>query len=272
MAGQYEHDSVRRHLSRSVGAGLVLATLFLVPFTDVVYAQGNPIPTEIKNLQMGSSTNAVVAMIKTSGTHTSMPVEKENRTLLLWEHPSLPYYKDIGFQFTEKDRLYLIRFTLKDAARADYHSLKKTVFKDYDFSWDKPWKRILPDREMLLYAPEKGQELYFIEFTDRKTHEKSFELFNRLISAADRSEPISLLRKPDTEPAPTTEKPTDQDAKPPTADQITPKPKPASPTEAPTAAPVVEKPGPAQPAAQPADLEKAQTPQDQTSGQKAVGH
>jgi hypothetical protein len=221
---------------------------------------------------MGCSTSSVVAMINNSGTCTSMPVERENRTMLLWEHPNLIYYKGIEFQFTEKDRLYLIRFTLRDTARADYHSLKKIVFKDYDFSWDEPWKRILPDREMLLYGPEKGQDLYFIEFTNRKTHEKSFELFNREISATDRSEPIAVFRKNGAQP-----EPTGQDATPSTENTASPASKPASLAETPAAPPVIQKPGTGQAATpqtelpKPTEPEKAEKPQDLTSGQKAVG-
>jgi hypothetical protein len=283
MTGYYQYAPERRHLCRAIRAVLVLAALVVVPFAGVVYAQGNPIPSEIKDIQMGCSTNTVIEKIKTSGTYTNTPVDKENRTIILWQHPSLPYYKDIGFQFTEKDRLYLIRFTLNDAARADYHSLKKTVFKDYDFSWDQPWKQILPDREMLLYGPEKGQELFFIEFTDRKSHEKSFELFNRSISATDRPEPLAMSKKPDKQPEPSADKPMDRGAKPPTADKADPTPTPASPAEAPSAAPIVETAAPAQPAAVPAEAqkpaevqkpaapEKLETPQDPTSGQKAVG-
>lgn len=168
-----------------------LAALLAVTAADVAHAQSNPIPPEIRDLKMGSSTEAVIAKIKSVGSYTREEIKKENRSMLIWKRPDTPYYKDIEFQFTEKDRLYLIRFTLSDAARADYHSMKRTVFKDYDFSWERPQKHILPTREMLLYGPEKGMELFYIEFTDKKTHEKSFELFDRSISSTDRPEPLA---------------------------------------------------------------------------------
>jgi len=85
--------------------------------------------------------------------------------------------------------LFLIRFTLNDGARQEYHNLKRTVFKDYDFSWDKPTKLKIKDRDIVAYGPEKGMALYFFEFTDKKTHEKFFELFSRSVRATDRPAP-----------------------------------------------------------------------------------
>ncbi len=209
MVPQYQRTPVRTHLRR-VALALVTVAALSVPFVNLAYAQSNPVPQEIRDLKMGSSTAAVTERIKSVGTFETEPIKKENRTMLVWTRPDTPYYKNISFQFTEKDRLYLIRFTLNDAALADYHSLKRVVFKDYDFSWERPQKLRLPTRDMVLYGPEKGLELYFIEFTDRKSHEKCFELFNRSISSEDRPEPLSLAKKKEPQPKQESGQPPDQ--------------------------------------------------------------
>jgi hypothetical protein len=203
MVPQYQRNLVRTHGCR-VALALLAGALLSVLSMNTTYAQSDPIPPEIKNLRMGSSTAAVTDIIKSMGTFSAEPIANENRTMLVWARQDLPYYKNIAFQFTEKDRLYLIRFTLNDSAKADYHSLKRSVFKDYDFSWERPQKLRLPTREMLLYGPEKGMELYFIEFTDKKSHEKSFELFNRSISSEDRPEPRPIAKQEGQEQKPAT--------------------------------------------------------------------
>ncbi len=216
MVPEYQRTPVRTHLRR-VALALVAIAALSVPFTNLTYAQSGPIPKEIRNLKMGSSTAEVTKRIKSVGTFVAEPSKQKNRTMLVWTRPHDPYYKNIAFEFTEKDRLFLIRFTLNDAARADYHSLKRTVFKDYDFSWERPQKLSLPTRDMLLYGPEKGMELYYIEFTDKKSHERSFELFDRSVSATDRPEPISFTKKrpPQT---PKSGQPSGQAVKPPTGE------------------------------------------------------
>lgn len=201
MVPQCQCISVRTHVCR-VALALVAVAALCAPFTKLACAQSDPIPSEIRNLKMGSTPAAVTEKIKSVGTVTTEETREKNRTKLVWTRPDIPSYKNIAFQFTEKNRLYLIRFTLSDAARADYHSIKRTIFKDFDFSWERPQKVRLPARDMLLYAPEKGMELYFVEFTDRKSHEKSFELFNRSISATDRPEPISVAKGNGQPPAP----------------------------------------------------------------------
>ena len=252
MVSHYQRTRVPIYLSSSIRLLLVVTALVWVPFTDVTCAQSDPIPAEIKDLKMGVSQKAVIEKIKSIGTYTTEPVKKEkNRNLIVWVRSDIPYYKTIEFQFTEKDRLYLIRFRLKDSARADYHSLKKTVFKDYDFSWERPQKLRLRDREMLLYGPEEGMRLFYIEFTHREPYEKSFELFDRSVSATDRPEPILTKKKKAQQPAPAT------DAKKPEKDKTAPTDKKpvAAPAES-QVTPKVEKTDAAQQTAPANDAKK----------------
>ena len=296
MIGHYQRNARWIGVCSVPGALLALVALFVVSAATVTYAQSNPIPPEVKDLRMGSSTATVIDKIKSLGSYSSEKLDKENRTMLIWHRPDTPYYKDIEFQFTEKDRLYLIRFVLNDAARADYHALKRTVFKDYDFSWERPQKLMLQNREMQLYGPEKGMELFFIEFTDKKTHAKSFELFNRSVSATDRPEPLSFTKKDGKKQEPGKEAPAEQGAKtqagdktesaaepavtpgesskPATAEKSESLQSPAKPNEAAKPA-AVEKPE-AKPAAgetkieKPAGTEKPETHKGQGSEQKPV--
>lgn len=183
----------------SIGVFLLMAVL--AAGSQTAYGQSDYVPQEVRDLKMGTSEAAVKDVIKGVGSFSTEKLEKEPRMRLIWTNESNPYYKNIMFQFTEKDHLYLIRFTLNDAARRDYHTLKKAVFKDYDFSWENPTKLRLKDDDILVYAPEKGLELYFFEFTNTKTHEKAFELFNRSVSATDRPERPAPQQKADQPPA-----------------------------------------------------------------------
>lgn len=257
MIGHHLRTPQRSAASSVIGA---IAALSLVLAANVTFAQSNPIPPEIRDLRMGSSTAAVVDKIKSLGTHTSEQIKKENRSMLIWHRPETPAYKDIEFQFTEKDRLYLIRFVLSDAARTDYHAMKRTVFKDYNFSWERPQKLALPTREMLLYGPEKGMELFFIEFTDKKTHAKSFELFDRSISSSDRPEPISLTKKNGKKPESGEQKPAEQSGKTPEGDKAqTAAPPVVTPGEAPKPAAEGKKSESAQPVTAPNEAAKPAT-------------
>jgi hypothetical protein len=186
MMIQNERNCVQSHLCR-VMIALVVAILSAL-LSQTAVAQSNPIPPEVKKIEMGASTAAVTKQIQAIGTHSTEPVPKQkNRTRLVWVIPNSPLYQNVAFEFTEKDRLYLIRFTLNDAARSEYPTLKREVFKDYGFSWERPYKLRIPDKDVLTYGPEKGMTLFFFEFTNRKTHEKAFELFDRSISSTDRA-------------------------------------------------------------------------------------
>jgi hypothetical protein len=175
---------------------LLLATAGSMALPGAAAAQADPIPEQIKKLDMGASTAKVLDTIGGIGTHTSEDLPKESASRVVWNLPNNPYYKHIDFEFTQKDRLFLVRFLLNDSARQEYHSLKKTVFKDYDFSWEKPMKLRVKDRDIVAYGPEKGMALYFFEFTDKKTHEKSFELFSRSVRSTDR-QPAESKEKTD---------------------------------------------------------------------------
>jgi len=165
---------------------LFAALVTMAGSAGLTFAEPSAIPDAIKEVKMGDSTQAVSDRISGLGSLTKEPITKENRSKIIWAMPENPSYKSVTFQFTEKDRLYLIRFALTDAARTNYHTLKKNVFSEFDFSWEAPYKLRVKNDDIVLYGPEKGMSLYFLEFTNRKTHEKIFELFNRPISSDDR--------------------------------------------------------------------------------------
>ncbi|MBI5570583.1 MAG: hypothetical protein HY914_11620 [Desulfomonile tiedjei] len=165
---------------------LILALVTTAGSVGLTYAESSIMPDAIKAVRMGDSTQAVSDRIQGLGSLTKEPIIKENRSKIVWELPENPSYKNVTFQFTEKDRLYLIRFALTDAALTNYHAIKKNVFSEFDFSWEAPYKLRIKDDDIILYGPEKGMTLYYLEFTNRKTHEKIFELFNRPVSGEDR--------------------------------------------------------------------------------------
>jgi len=151
-----------------------------------VYAIGEPFPDNIQNIRMGASMNAVVDMIKGSGSHEVLPNPQGHRPILEWRLPDNPNYKKLSFRFTEKDRLYLIRFDLKEISQRDLRTLKKPLFKKYGISWDDPWKLKMKDDDILLYGPPEVGTVYYFEFTNTKTAEKAMELMHRVISTEDR--------------------------------------------------------------------------------------
>ena len=164
-------------------------------------------PREIQGLEMGSDYTAVIERIKDSGTYTMEEVPKgprcqlvlglptgslmrrvvirdQKRTQLVWTPPPGSYYQTVTFLFTEKRRLYLIRFALADSRR-DGLKLKKSFFDKFEFPEETPMRLTRTHSDILLYGPAKSKDFFF-EFTDTRTGQKSFELFRREISGQDR--------------------------------------------------------------------------------------
>jgi hypothetical protein len=147
----------------------------------------DPLPKELKDFTMGVPALSVIEKIKTSGSHTSEPVAAENRSRLVWVPARNPYYREVIFGFTEKDRLYQVIFNLTDPARSSAADLKKAFFEMYELFQENPMRLKIKDDNVIMYGPGK-KALFLIEFTDRSTGRKSFELFDRNISASDREQ------------------------------------------------------------------------------------
>jgi hypothetical protein len=146
----------------------------------------NPIPKQIQDLKMGSNIDSLEKLIDTDGTFTIN--SKSRRPRLQWNLKNNSHYQDIEFQFTEKNRLYLIRFNLKDARRDEFQALKKSFFSIFDLSWDDPLRMRVEGSDMLLYAPNAQEgDIFFLEFTDKLNGKKAIELFSKKISAQDKA-------------------------------------------------------------------------------------
>ncbi|MDQ7784550.1 MAG: hypothetical protein RDU20_16825 [Desulfomonilaceae bacterium] len=173
-----------RDFCRTIASGLAAAIL-VVAFPVVSWAQ-EPFPKKISGIKMGDSMSAVIDMVKDSGTYESTPGTEIQRPSLTWQLPNNPYYKQMSFKFTEKDRLYLIRFDLKNITRSDLRAMKKTLFDTYGISWDDPWKLKVKGQDVLLYGPPEMGRVYYFEFFEPKTGERAYELLERVMSAEDR--------------------------------------------------------------------------------------
>jgi hypothetical protein len=192
-----------RHMSQSELSPLILskfrttAILFaalivvsLAPLRSL--AQKDFLPPEIQDIDSGISSSQVIDKIKNSGEYSvsDLPSRLPNakRTKLTWPLASNMYYKQLEFEFTEKDRLYLLRFVLNDEMRWNLTSLKKQFFDKYRISWDDPGRMRMQNNDVILYIPDQGK-LHFFEMRDVTTGQKSFELFDRNVSAEDRQLP-----------------------------------------------------------------------------------
>ncbi len=162
----------------------IVAACLALFFAANALAVENPIPKEISEINMGSSLQSVQEKLNSPGaTHVD---SKTRRPKLIWTMPEESYYKDIEFQFTEKDRLFLIHFVLKGTRRDDFQELKKAFMNKYNVSWDEPMRMRIRDSDVLFYEPEKG-DVWFLEFTDKNNGDKAIELFDKRILAQDRT-------------------------------------------------------------------------------------
>lgn len=161
------------------------ACAFFLGFVPSAFGQSDPIPNEIRGLKMGDTSAMVVEKISHSGSYKDEPNDNRGRPKLTWTLQQSPHYKDVTFQFTEKDRLFLIRFNLKEAEKDEIQGLKKSFFDTQKFLWENPLKLKVNENDILLYIKETGPEC-FLDFSNRKSGQRTFELFNRAISAEDR--------------------------------------------------------------------------------------
>jgi len=160
--------------------------MFLVVLIPVPACSQNPFPAKISGIKMGDSMASVMDMVKGEGKSEATPGTEIRRPSLKWYLPNNPYYKEMSFKFTEKDRLYLIRFDLKNVSRSDLRALKKSLFDKYGMSWDDPWKLKVKGKDVLLYGPPEMGRVYYFEFSDPKTGERAYELLDRVMSSEDR--------------------------------------------------------------------------------------
>ena len=166
---------------------LVLVIIGITPLTSL--AQKDFLPPEIQDVQLGISSSEVLDKIKNSGEHSMGPLPNPKRMKLVWPLPGNMYYKQVEFEFTEKDRLYLMRFVLNAELRWNLTSLKKQFFDRYQISWEDPGRMRIKNNDVIVYIPDQGGEWHFFELRDVTTGQKSFEIFSRAISLDDRQPP-----------------------------------------------------------------------------------
>jgi hypothetical protein len=161
----------------------------ILVFYSNAFSQNDPLPKEIRELKMGDSSAGVIEKISKSGSYTKGEQGSQGRLKLNWLPSENPNFKDLTFTFTEKDRLCLIRFNLKDAEKDQIQALKRSFFDSQHFLWDEPLKMKVKDDSILLYIKESGPEAFF-DFSNGKTGERAFELFNRAISVEDKPQKV----------------------------------------------------------------------------------
>jgi hypothetical protein len=146
----------------------------------------NPVPDQIKNLAMGASMASVKEMLNGSGGVVTGVSQDKRGPEITWTPTANPYYQTIDFDFTEKDRLYIVRYNLKEAPREEYHRVKKAFFDLYKFDRENPGRLKLRGNDTLVYDRPANSNTYLFEITDQKTGSKSIEIFERSMSAQDK--------------------------------------------------------------------------------------
>lgn len=163
----------------------MLAALIASLMITATSHSAEPVPNEFKDFTMGMSEGALVEKIKNSGKMSDEESIIANRKIIKWIPPDNPYYQAVSFRFTEKNRLFLVHLLLKDEARQDAQSLKKSFFDKYKFSWEDPYRLRIKESDVILYG-EGDAKFSFLDFTDVKTGAKAYELFSRVVSSEDR--------------------------------------------------------------------------------------
>lgn len=168
---------------RSVAQAMILPIVFAAascgPGLD-------PVPEEMKGIELGASSKSVVDTLKDHGEMARSDVPfRPPRVRITWTPKRNQYYESVDFDFTEYDRLYLIRFNLRRAAHGKAKALKKAFFRKYEVSWDEPGKIRTRDKQALLYIPEK-EAPFFFDMRYVRTGDKTYELFDKEISGGDK--------------------------------------------------------------------------------------
>jgi hypothetical protein len=183
---------------------VVAIAAVLVPWIPPSATAQEPFPPQIRDVKMGVPMAEVLAMVKGAGTHATKPLPLPDRNALVWHLPDNPNFRQVVFQFTEKDRLFLIRFDMKNVPFRDLRALKKDLFEKYGISWDSPWTMKIKENDAVLYGPPSMGNVYFFEITNPKTGEKALEIMDRAISGEDRrGRPIPNADKESGQPVTT---------------------------------------------------------------------
>lgn len=166
------------------------AKALILPVVFVTISCGSsldPVPKEMKGIELGDSSKSVVDTLEDHGKISRSDVPfRPPRVRITWTPKRNPYYRSVDFDFTEYDRLYLIGFNLRRAAHGKAHALKKGFFRKFKVSWDNPGTIRLRNRQALLYIPEEKSPFFFdVKYV--RTGDKTYELFDKEISGRDKT-------------------------------------------------------------------------------------
>jgi hypothetical protein len=171
-------------------AGL-FTVFFLAGFPSFSGAQKDFLPAELPDFKLGVHMDSVMERIGKSGAYSKVPFPASHRTQLTWFPADNPIYKKVEFWFTEKDRLFMARFGLKEESRLDAAAVKKQFLEKYLGSWLEPKRFRTDPNDMIVYLPEDANKAPFLEVTNVKSGEKFFELFDKRIDGEDSPPPES---------------------------------------------------------------------------------
>ncbi len=164
---------------------LVCAAFIFFMASGVVFGSDEPALAPLKDLSMGASSSTVIDKIKSVGTYSVEPSPWDKRKKVIWQLPDNSSYSNVMFLFTEKDRLSLVRFAVKKEAWPETSRLKKALFQTFRISPDNPARTRVKNQDMVMYIG-LNPDYSFFEFTDIKTGDRAFEVYDGKVSAEDK--------------------------------------------------------------------------------------
>lgn len=157
--------------------------------SEVAAAGDDPIPERIRDAKWGQSLEQTREMLEGAGdTKLGDVPRRPPRKRLTWTPKLHPHYQSVEFDFTEKDRLYSMRFNLTEELRWGFKDLKKQFFDKYSISWEFPGHFRVKDSDVMMYVPENRKVPHFLEIKGVHSGKRTFELFNKNISGLDGAE------------------------------------------------------------------------------------
>jgi len=154
-------------------------------------AQKDFLPAELSDLKLGMDLPFVLDHIGTSGLYAKTPVPGSQRTVVTWFPENNAYYQKLEFWFSEKGRLFMARFGLKDESRWSAAAVKKQFLDKYLGTWLDPKRFRMDPNDMIVYIPQDPTKVQFLEVTNLKSGEKFFELFDKTIDTEDSPMPAA---------------------------------------------------------------------------------
>lgn len=152
-------------------------------------AQQDFLPAELSDLKLGMNVQSILDHVAKSGLYAKTPVPGSQRTVVTWFPENNPYYQKLEFWFSEKGRLFMARFGLKDDSRWSASNVKKQFLDKYLGSWLDPKRFRMEPNDMIVYLPQDANKIEFFEVTNLKSGEKFFELFDKRIDTEDSLQP-----------------------------------------------------------------------------------